>query len=282
MNLLSNVKHSDVLSDPFPHIISTDPIEPELCSKLISEFPSLETVAQGASISSNQRFSYSAKDSLVDPTISPLWREFVKANTSQAFLQEFTSLFKAQIRETYPNFEKEVGLENLKAGTRNIDDFKSANVLLDAQICVNTPVTGSPSSVKRGHVDLPNKLFAGLYYLRDPQDTSTGGDLEIYKFKDKVHGFQGQFIDDKYLELVKTVKYERNILVLFLNSSRSLHGVTLRSTTNSPRLFFNLIGEVNCPLFSLEEHEEKSRSDKPNLPKGLLKNIKKMMPFVAR
>ena len=73
-------------------------------------------------------------------------------------------------------------IDNWKAGTKYIDDYSNANVLLDAPISINTPVTNTPSSVIRGHIDKSAKLFAGLFYLRLPDDTSTGGDLEIYKF----------------------------------------------------------------------------------------------------
>lgn len=63
------------------------------------------------------------------------------------------------------------------------------------------------------------------------------------------------FIDDKQIQVVKTVKYQSNVLVLFLNSIKSLHGVTVRSVANEPRLFLNLIGEVNRPLFNLEDYQ---------------------------
>lgn len=283
-SLVSSIKKSDVLLDPFPHVVITDPIEAELCSKLISEFPPLKTVTQGKPVDSNQQYLYSANKSLDDTSISPTWREFVKVHTSQAFLREVMFLFKEPILENYPFLEKKIRkIEELKSGIRKLDDFSSADVLLEAQIGINSPVTDSPSSVKRGHVDLPNKLFAGLYYLRDPQDTSTGGEFEIYRLKDKAHRFKGQFIDDKYIELVKTVKYERNVLVLFVNSVKSVHAVSVRSKTDSLRQYLNLVGEVSFPLFELECQERESLSDKLiSNSKGALRNIKKVIPFVTR
>lgn len=258
-SLLSNLQKIEVSTDPFPHIVITDPLEDELCLQLISEYPSVSTVTNGSDSSSNKRFSYSASEVFSNENISPLWKQFVQAHTSSAFLDEMVSLFEDHIRLMYPSFESDIGaVKTLKSGVRKIDNFSTADVLLDAQICVNTPVVGTPSSVRTAHVDKPDKLFAGLYYLRSPEDTSTGGNLELYKFKDKPNRFRDVYISDKYVEAVKTVKYQRNVLVLFLNSIYSVHGVTVRSKTNSPRYFLNLVGEVKQPLFDLSQYQEKT------------------------
>ncbi|MEC4892812.1 MAG: 2OG-Fe(II) oxygenase [Oscillatoria sp. PMC 1051.18] len=259
-SLLAKVTKDDVFTEPFPHIIIKDPLDEDLCKQLFEEFPTLDQVTEGKKYASNERFSYSAAKVLKDTRISPLWREFVATHVSQSFLTEFIELFKDEIRQVYPDFEKEFGkLETLTAGTRKKDSFETVDVLLDGQICVNTPVGEKPSSVRGPHVDSTNKLFAGLYYLRDPKDTSTGGDLEIYKFKTKDYQFEGQFISDEYVETIKTVKYERNVLVLFVNSIDSLHGVTVRETTDCPRYFFNLLGEVKKNLFSFTPEENKHK-----------------------
>lgn len=278
-SLLSSVQKIDVSTDPFPHIVITDPLEDELCLQLISEYPAVSTVTKGGDYSSNKRFSYSASEVFSDDNISTLWKEFVQAHTTSFFLSEVISLFEEHIRLTYPLFEENIGaLKNLTSGVRKIDDFPTADVLLDAQICVNTPVINALSSVRTAHVDKPNKLFAGLYYLRSPEDTSTGGDLEIYKIKDKPNRFRGEYISDKYVEVVKTVKYQRNVLVLFINSIYSVHGVTVRSKTNSPRYFLNLLGEVNQPLFDLSQYQEKRDwlGKSISAPAKALQNLKKM------
>ncbi len=76
--------------------------------------------------------------------------------------------------------------------------------------------------------------------------------MEIYKLRDRIYGFDAnRRIEDKYIELVKTVNYQSNLLVLFLNSIKSLHGVTVRSITDSPRLFLNLFGETKYPIYNL-------------------------------
>ena len=264
-SLLSKVHKREIFTEPFPHLIIQDPIDDEICLQLISEFPDLETVTKGANYTSNERFSYSAIDVLGNYQITPLWQEFVKVHTSQLFLEEIINLFTEEILKVYPDFDQKIGdLAQLKSGIRNIDNFEDKNVLLDAQICVNTPVVATPSSVRGPHVDNANKLFAGLYYLRDPRDTtSTGGNLEIHRYKHQNYRFsKRQFINSEDVEVVKTVNYERNVLVFLLNSEMSLHGVTVRDVTDHTRYFFNLLGEVKQPLFTMKGIEEKPQRKK--------------------
>lgn len=280
--LLAKVKKSDVINEPFPHIIIKDALDEDLCSNLVSEWPSLTTLSKGTDnkimdSSSNKRLHYLAQESLSDESINSLWKEFIALHTSSSFFTEFISIFQESILRIYPNFEKEYGsFKTIISGLRKGDTFENADVLLDALISVNTPVVTKPNSVRRAHIDLPDKLFAGLFYMRDPQDTSTGGDLELYKFKNvKPKGFRDCQVDDKYVEWVKTIKYERNVLVMFVNSIYSLHGVTVRSLTDYPRYFVNLVGEVKEPLFDRWQYQE--TPDKKYWRK-LNKVVKKFMP----
>ncbi|HMZ79686.1 MAG TPA: hypothetical protein PLL06_08295, partial [Acidobacteriota bacterium] len=177
---------------------------------------------------------------------------------SELFLRQMIQLFGTHLRAQYPDFEKTAGsLDLLRPGLRLVDDFQTADVLLDAQLAVNTPVTDMPSSVRRGHVDWPNKLFVGLYYLRHPGDTSQGGELELYRFAGSRHRMHKASIEDQYIEVVKTIPYRSNTLVMFLNGIDALHGVTTRYLTPFPRCFFNLVAEVERPLFNLDQYQSR-------------------------
>jgi hypothetical protein len=250
-SVLARATRADVLHDPFPHVVIEDALDPSLVDRLIEEFP-VEAITGGRSHPSNKRLNLRAATSIEDPRLSPLWREIVATHVSQGYLDQLIELFGDAIRETYPRFERLYGkLDDLRAGIRDRDTFESADVLLEAQAAVNTPVTGPASSVRRGHLDYPNKLFVGLYYLRHPDDDSTGGDLELYRYRPGRPVFDGHEIDDRYIEVVKTVPYRRNTLVVFTNSRESLHGVTVRQQTGATRLFLNLGAEVRDGLFAI-------------------------------
>lgn len=286
-SMLATVKPSDVISEPFPHIVIKDALDEEVYLKLKSEWAELEILRQGednkgTDLSSNKRLHYLAKESLSDERITPFWQEFIALHTSDAFFQEFLYIFKEHILQLYPDFERDYGsFQTLRSGVRKVDTFESVDVLLDALICINTPVITKPNAVRGAHIDLPDKLFAGLFYMRDPEDTSTGGNLEIYKFKNgKPYGFRSSAIADSYIEHVKTIKYDRNVLVLFLNSVYSLHGVSVRSLTKHSRYFVNLVGEVKKPLFDPTKYQEVSSMKTKYIRK--LENAMKKLSLVAK
>ena len=106
------------------------------------------------------------------------------------------------------------------------------------------------------HIDDPRKFLTGLFYLRHPDDDSSGGDLELYKLKHNHPKFRGQDAKRSQIEDVTTVKYERNVFVLFVNSLRAVHAVSVRSYTTWPRYLVNLVGEVQEPLADLGKHRE--------------------------
>lgn len=256
-SLLTNIASKDVRMDPFPHLVVNDVLDEDLCLRLVSEFPSVETITRGKDCGSNERFDYLVRDVRGDKTISPLWREFVEAHVSRSFLDDFFRLFGGAIRKLYPQFEERIGpFNSLRHGVRFIDTHADHDLLLDAHISINTPVQGRPSSVRDVHLDDPMKLYTALFYLRHPDDDSQGGNLLLYRYKGPKPKFFGQHIDHKYVEPIGTVPYKRNTLIMFVNSINSLHGVSPRHPTGHIRRFLNLVGEVKEPLFDIVSHQE--------------------------
>jgi hypothetical protein len=254
-SVVSRVTPADVEQEPFPHVVVKDALDRDVCDRLIEEFPPLELFARGRSYGSNQRFNIHGNEAADDERLSPLWRELVRVHQSQAFLDQLLALFANGIRASYPSFEDVVGpLDKLRAGIRFRDSFDDADVLVEAQPALNTPVTGPATSVRAGHLDNPDKLFVGLYYLRHPDDTSSGGDLELYRYTTSRPAFDDHEVAARYIEPVAKVGYEANSAVLFLNTDRSLHGVTPRTETPVPRLFLNLNFEVKRDLFTIPDH----------------------------
>jgi hypothetical protein len=255
VSVLARIQPGDVVAEPFPHVIARDVLDADLCDALITGFPSNDVVAEGEPAGSNRRYSYSAGKALADARLAALWRDVIRAHVSQAFLDDLVRVFGEHVRRLYPHLVSDGAA--LRAGIRNADAFDRADVLLDAQPSINTPVSGPPSSVRPVHVDDPHKLFAGLFYLRHPQDDSSGGDLELYRLKGRRFAFHGgPYMARRYVERVRTVDYDTNVLVVFVNSLRSLHGVSVRRPTRWTRYFLNLVAEVRSPLFDLGRHQE--------------------------
>jgi hypothetical protein len=252
-SLLTRVSADDIVQEPFPHVVVHDALDPELCQRLIGEFPSFEAFTQTLQrpYKGNELLVYHASRELNDPGLTPLWRDMIAEHVSQEHLNRLLDIFADTIREHHASFLERVGSPHqLRAGIRHVDPFDSADVLLEAQTAINTPVAAT-SAVRQAHLDNPNKLIVGLYYLRHPDDESRGGDLELYRYANGRAEFEGHEVPMRFVEPVKRVRYERNTLVLFLNTPNSLHGVTPRTPTPVPRMFLNLGCEVERDLFTI-------------------------------
>ncbi len=262
MNLAESLTPASRRVDPFPHYAIEDALPRDTFEALVAAFPANAQVMQGGPAGDNRRYSWSAHDALADAALDARWRAFVEAHVSQPFLDGVLAALADEIRASYPDVEARVGrpIHEWRAGLRRRDTFANADVLLDAQICINTPVVSAASSVRGPHVDKPNKLFAGLYYLRPPGDTDTvGGELELYRWRNRGARFDGAELSPRDVTLAHTVPYRGNTFVLFLNSLDALHGVTPRAITPNTRYFFNLVGEIDVPLFDLRARQQRTR-----------------------
>jgi len=263
--LLAGIDAAAVRSDPFPHLVLTPALPDALVSALLASVPPGDALREGKRPGSNRRFSFPAHLALADQRVGPAWRALVQSCTSQAFFDRLMTIFAPTLKQQYPDIERTLGrLDQLRTGVRSVDSFDRADVLLDALISINTPVTGHASAVRRAHVDSPHKLFAGLLYLRMPDDDSDGGDLELFRFRGHTKVFRDAEVAEEDVEVVERVRYARNTLVIYPNSLYALHGVTVRQPTAHTRLFMNLVGELREPLFDLSAHQ------KPNLVRAIV------------
>ncbi len=263
-SILAKVTKDDIRRDPFPHVVIENALPDELYQALAETMPTAEYIAErlGKEIVSNERYNYVSEHTLTDPNSSRVWKDFVTYHSSPEFLQEFLDLFYDDLVEANPGVEEKTGpLRDLRVGRRNHDDFERYDILMDCTAVINSPVTGRPTSYRGPHVDKPYKLFGGLFYMRLPEDDSTGGDLILYKYREGGHRFHvaeseyrgNRFdIDEKYVEEVTTVTYRPNTLVMYPINRLALHGVSVRSVTPHQRRFTAFVGDLQDPLFDLE------------------------------
>lgn len=246
--LLADVRQSDIVTAPYAHYTQTDVVPAPLYQELAAEFPTLATIVNERSdIGSNEAVRMTVKQVLTDRRIAPLWREFFEYHTSADYWRDVTRLFAVHFRREFPELEERVGraYEDWRVVPRGYAG--EADVRLDCQFVMNTPVKRK-SSVKTAHVDLCDKIFSALYYMRDPRDQSEGGDLDIYDWRR-----EPRFVKHRTLmrdvELVKTVPYRANSYLCFVNSPEAVHGVSPRDTTDVPRRYINFIAELPVKAF---------------------------------
>lgn len=249
-SVLKNLDPAEIRQEPFPYLIVHDALDPDYYAELEAAYPALERVAGPGPLANNKLYSRSAPDILADEGIPQVWRDFFSYHSSQAFLEECLAFWAEPIAREYPDIERRFGksLAELTAGVRQGGREKTsenlqADVMMDCQFCMNSPVT-EVSSVRVPHVDNPAKLFAGILYFRRADDESDGGNLNLYRVSDDRYYHDRKLnVPEDFIEAVDQVPYRANTIILWLNTPRSLHGVTPRSVTEVPRRFVNFIGE---------------------------------------
>lgn len=257
LSLLQNFGSSNFFADPFPHVVIESALPDHVCDELLRTFPTPEQLGVDVTLN-NHRWSTPADKSLLVPNISQLWTNVILYHSSSRFLSEVLHVFEREIRTLYPEFFSDSLSEHVaRSKVRDSESTPSGFLAMDAQICGNTPVRipGQPNKV---HFDATNALYAGLYYLRQKDDDSVGGDLQIWRWKQgysyrKKASEYGPNIAPRHIELVKTIPYRANTFVLLLNSINSLHAVTVRETTPHTRQFLNLLADGKSPFFELRQ-----------------------------
>ncbi len=252
-SILARLDPSQIVYQPFPYLHATECLEPAYYQELSSAYPTVEKVLCGRPLKNNYAYLMQTRVVLEDPEIPEIWRDFFAYHTSREFFDEFLDFWQDAIKTEYPDIEARFGkpLSQLSTairypGKKGTPENRNADVMLDCQFGINSPVT-SRSVVRGPHIDDIHKLFNGLLYCRRPDDQSEGGDFVIYRPKSKSgHFYQDRQRDiaDRYVEPVATVPYRANTLVMMLNTSRSIHGVSPRAMTNHPRQYVNFHAET--------------------------------------
>lgn len=246
--MLDEVSPTDVVDVPYSHYVRQNAVLPEVYRELAADFPSLQMILDGrAAYGNNEAVRMTVKQVLGDRRISPLWREFFEYHTSAAYWRQIVRLMGDRFRAEFPDLEENIGrrFEDWRVTPRGFSG--DADIRLDCQFVMNTPVT-EKTSVKTPHVDLCDKIFSALFYFRDPADTTSGGNLDIYRWRRAPRFIKHRSLN-RDVELVKTVPYAANTYLFFLNSAQAVHGVSPRDVTPIPRRYINFIAELPIKAF---------------------------------
>lgn len=251
--VLSGARSEDVVSEPFSHLIRTDVFPGEEYEKLAAEFPSMELILGGRSdLGSNYAARMPASKALSHPDITPRWKEFIRHHTSSEHWRDIVKVFGTDLRRIFPSLEERIGkeMENWSACPRDVPG--EADIRLDCQFVINTPVREAVS-VRPAHIDKRTTIYSGLFYMRDPKDSSTGGDLELFGWKRTPRFLKTRACIPSDIELRYQVGYKANCYASFINSPASVHGVSKRGMSALPRRYINFIVEVPVPAFSYKK-----------------------------
>ena len=243
LSLLQNFNKSDFFSTPVPHIIINNAIPEKLYNELLIQSP--KYLIKNNS-NNNVRGDF-FPDQIKQKIQHKLFYRFLEFHRSPEFFYQCTNVFKDDLENIYPNIisSSKKKIDKNKIVKLDSDSKKRKDSMTFTSLySYNTPVTKA-SSVVGPHIDHYDKIFFGLYYMKEPEDNSIGGDLILYKWKNNYSNYKKKNIifTEKWNNMLyhseeaKKIKYEKNTFVLALNSINSLHGVSKREKTNHIRQF---------------------------------------------
>tara|TARA_A100001391_G_scaffold41654_2_gene23946 strand:+ start:1264 stop:2007 length:744 start_codon:yes stop_codon:yes gene_type:complete len=231
---------------PYPHVVVDNALPEQLYSELESQWPT-DKLLTTTPYDNGICYRLKADEMLKPNVVSALWKEFTEYHTSKDFYNEVSDLFGDYLKDKDPTL-----------GPRGWAS-KDTTVWTDCQTVMHKPITVSS---RTPHIDNPREMYAGLLYMPYENDTSSGGDFQIYHAKNtvsKVDMAKGRHIYNEDLgSIAVTVPYKKNTFVMFANNSaNAIHGVTPRTNATLHRRSVNIIAEYsrrsNKSMYSVQE-----------------------------
>lgn len=236
LSVLQKATKADLNMDPFPHVVIENALPEPIYKQLLDEFPEQAVIDRGG-LFDGHTHRLLAPDVINAKDVPGIWEEFFKFHVSQQCYREAIELLEPALASFYP--EKLDAIRKARTAVRNV---RNSDIELDCQFVLNRP---NEDTSRTTHLDNPRELYAMLLYVRPPEDTANGGDLQIYRTRHDHVGMTGvREANPDDLEWVKDVTYAANKLVLFLNTPKSFHGVSVREPGNCNRRSINIIAEL--------------------------------------
>ena len=260
ISVLNNFDKTKYFLDPYPHLVIDKVFEEKIYNELEKDFQKvlLQEFKNKKDFSTeNTRVQLSASEVSNNKNLqSKIWKDFVDYHCSKEFFLEFFKIFENEIYNLLPEVYKKITknqndknfIEMRGAFHKSRKELAKQNskseFVLDCQPSITTPNIHGQKSVRGPHIDSPYKLYAGLFYLRDPNDKLDGGDIILYKSKKNVKfNNKTNVINNNEIKQSKIFKYGTNNLVMHLNTPFTVHGVSKRAEGNYRRNLVNIIAE---------------------------------------
>ena len=242
LDVTQTITVDDLIMDPCPYFYIHNALPESLYNQLAAEYPEAHMMQDGKITFQARRYR---QHEFVEDTISTLWQEFIDYHTSQAYKDRVLSLFAPALEKYYPEYANTL----ISAPVTPRHSGVSGAVQMELQFVLNGQ---QEETVRTIHLDNAKELFAGLLYMRKPEDRSTGGDIQMFKSLVDNPEFTGiREVNPTQVTWAGTVPYQANTMVLFLNTKDTLHGVTPRTGADCFRRYINIDAHQDRKLFQV-------------------------------
>lgn len=242
LDVTQTVTKDNLVLDPCPYFCIPNALPEALYQQLVDEYPQSHMMQDGKTHFQARRYR---QHEFEPGTITPLWQEFVSYHNSVEYKNRVLDLFEPALQKYYADWSsswRSAPVSQRHAGVKG-------SVQLEVQFVLNGM---QPDTVRTVHLDNSRELFAGLLYMRLPQDVSTGGDIHVYRKTVTTPEFSGiREVCSQHVQAAGSVPYRANYMILFLNTVDTLHGVTPRLNANCVRRYVNIDAHQDRKLFTL-------------------------------
>jgi len=248
LDLTQNITKDDLMLDPCPYFNVKDALPWDLYNQLVADYPEAHMLQDGKTHFQARRYR---QHEIVPGTITPLWEDFIAYHNSVEYKNRVLDLFEPAIDRYYASIKqywRDAGVSerHQKPGTA---PGAQGTVALELQFVLNGQ---QDTTVRTTHLDNSRELFAGLLYMRKPEDNSTGGNIQVFRKTVPTPEFVGtREVNPAHVTVAGTVPYEANRMILFLNTVDTLHGVTPRIGASCVRRYINVDAHQDRKLFKL-------------------------------
>lgn len=246
INVLQKATKASVRMLPFPHVILEEALPWNVYDELDASFPEQLLNSDFPNVVNDRGHTrrYLSSSVLEDRKVSNVWLDFFQYHVSDEFYKHVThNVFADAIKAYYPE-QYEAILDTPSQPRKHVNQVNSSSpIVTDCQFVMNNPLPESATS-RTPHLDNPVEIYAALLYLKQRDDTSTGGDLEVWESDEARPDLQGkrEAVMSK-IRKVSACPYKPNSLVLFLNCRHGVHGVGPITNQTKVRRSINIIGE---------------------------------------
>ena len=246
LDVTQTITKDDLIQDPCPYFCIHDALPQTLYDQLISEYPEAHMMQDGKTHFQARRYR---QHEFVPGTVSPLWQEFVDYHNSRDYKDRVLDLFEPALEKYYPDFvpqwrQADVSKRHQSPGTA---EDAAGTIALEVQFVLNGQ---QDTTVRTAHLDNSRELFAGLLYMRKPEDQSTGGDIQVFRKLRSSPEYTGiREVNPDHVAPSGTVPYRANTMILFLNTHDTIHGVTPRIGATCVRRYINIDAHQDRKLF---------------------------------
>ncbi len=221
--VLQNLKK--VHHDPWPHLIIENSLPEKIHNELLATLPNARLDRQKA-VDKHGKLTWLLYELHNEKyPVSNIWKEFILYHTSIEF-----------VNKVFNAFDKPYG-EHMVITNRNKPEQKS-NYYTEFSFVKHPPVNNVSS--RTPHTDNQKEIYAGLLYLKDQKDKSTGSDFCIHRPGSLE--MQGKLEYTSPGPVVKRCAYKSNNFVMFWNGQNTQHSVNPRQNAIHPRWSINMIG----------------------------------------